>query len=188
MCYSLQPLVILWSLWTPNSRQQRENGKNKKIQLTTVCISLCSYLFPSRFTLPKLHISKKVQQTCKFFKTLNSLLCPHPPLPTTSLTVDDFANFFIYKTTTISSHLSASQTLELRPTTFAANNLSSSSFFICCSKVLCIEIRCSKQKTALTLMEELNWCQPQLQMFFSFYFAVFSNSFFFFWNFYAFIG
>ncbi len=50
------------------------------------------------------------------FRTFNSLLCPHPPPPTTSITADDFAIFFTDKTKTISSQFSPSLTQDLQPT------------------------------------------------------------------------
>ncbi|XDV17968.1 hypothetical protein PO909_023756 [Leuciscus waleckii] len=54
------------------------------------------------------------------FKTFNSFLCPPPP-PASSLTADDFANFFTNKTTAISSQFSAPHTQEPRPTPSTAN-------------------------------------------------------------------
>ncbi len=58
--------------------------------------------------------------TCKFFKTFNSLPCSPPPPPTTSLTANDFATFLANKTRSISSQFSAPQTQELKPTTSTA--------------------------------------------------------------------
>jgi len=60
------------------------------------------------------------------FKTFNSLLCPPPLPPTSSLTAYDFAYFFTNKTTTISSQFSNPHTQEPRPTTPTASNLLSS--------------------------------------------------------------
>jgi len=60
--------------------------------------------------------------THSLFKTFNSLLCPPPPPPTSSLTADDFANFFTNKITTISSQFSASHTQEPRLPSPPANN------------------------------------------------------------------
>ncbi len=58
--------------------------------------------------------------TCKLFKTFNSLICPPPPPPTTSLTADDFATLFTNKTRSISSQFPAPQMQELKPTTSTA--------------------------------------------------------------------
>ncbi|XDV10891.1 hypothetical protein PO909_000002 [Leuciscus waleckii] len=60
--------------------------------------------------------------TRSLFKTFNSLLCPPPPQPTSSLTADDFANFLTNKRTTISSQFSAPHTQEPRLTPSTANN------------------------------------------------------------------
>ncbi len=54
------------------------------------------------------------------FRTFNSLLCPPSPPPTTSITADDFANFFTDKTRTISSQFSPPHTEDLQPTTSTA--------------------------------------------------------------------
>ncbi|KAI2656683.1 hypothetical protein H4Q32_020662 [Labeo rohita] len=59
--------------------------------------------------------------TRNLFKTFNSLLCPSPPPPTTSITADDFATFLTNKITTISSQLLAPHVQELIPTTSTAN-------------------------------------------------------------------
>ncbi|KAI2661089.1 putative RNA-directed DNA polymerase from transposon BS [Labeo rohita] len=59
--------------------------------------------------------------TPNLFKTFNSLLCPPTPPPTTSITADDFATFFINKTTTISIQFSAPHVQELILTTSTAN-------------------------------------------------------------------
>lgn len=128
----------------------------------------------------KVHIAKTsyFQKRSTDMQTLQNIQFSPLPPSTTSYHLFNTWWFFLLISSYTKLQPSAviSQTLEVRPTTFTDNNLSSSSssLFICCSKVLCIEIRCSKQKTALTLMEEL-----RLQMFFSFYFAAFSNSFFF---------
>ncbi len=50
------------------------------------------------------------------FRTLNSLLCPPLPPPTTSITADDFATLFTDKTKTISSQFSPPLTQDLQPT------------------------------------------------------------------------
>ncbi len=50
------------------------------------------------------------------FRTFNSLLCPHSPPPTTSITADDFATFFTNKTKTISSQFSPPLTQDPQPT------------------------------------------------------------------------
>ncbi len=50
------------------------------------------------------------------FRTFNSLLCPPSPPPTTSITADDFATFFTYKTRTISSQFSPPLTQDPQPT------------------------------------------------------------------------
>ncbi|KAG1929291.1 hypothetical protein F2P79_023064 [Pimephales promelas] len=63
---------------------------------------------------------KSTSNTRSLFKTFNALLCPPPP--TSSLTADDFANFFTNKTTTISSQFSASRTQEPRQPSPPANN------------------------------------------------------------------
>ncbi len=54
------------------------------------------------------------------FITFNYLLCPPSPPPTTSITADDFANFFRDKTRTISSQFSPAHTQDLQPTTSTA--------------------------------------------------------------------
>ncbi len=54
-----------------------------------------------------------LQECCP---TLNSLLCPPSPPPTTSITADDFATFFTNKTKTISSQCSPPLTQDLQPT------------------------------------------------------------------------
>ncbi len=56
----------------------------------------------------------------KLFRTFNSLLCPPSPPPTTSITADDFANFFRDKTRTISSQFSPAHTQDLQPNTSTA--------------------------------------------------------------------
>ncbi len=50
------------------------------------------------------------------FRTLNYLLCPPSPPPTTSITANDFAIFFTDKTKQISSQFSPSLTQDLQPT------------------------------------------------------------------------
>lgn len=78
----------------PNLGLQREDGANRKIQLISVCISLCSPLF---LTLPKPHYPQLDQQTSdtrKLYKTFSSLICPPLPPSTTSLTADHFPNYF----------------------------------------------------------------------------------------------
>ncbi len=50
------------------------------------------------------------------FRTFNSLLCPLPPPPTTSITADDFATFFTNKTKTVSSQFSPPLTQDPQPT------------------------------------------------------------------------
>ncbi len=102
----------------PDSERQRENGKNQMIRRTWVCINRCFHLSPQKITLLNRHISitrSTVLQIC-LFRTINSLLCPPLPPPTTSITADDFATFFTEKTKTISSQFSPSLTQDLQPT------------------------------------------------------------------------
>ncbi len=46
------------------------------------------------------------------FKTFSSLLCPPPPHPSSTLTADDFATFFINKITNLTAQFSIPQTVK----------------------------------------------------------------------------
>lgn len=59
--------------------------------------------------------------TCKLFKTFNSLLCPLRHFPPISLLADNFASFFTYRTTT--SQFLVPYTEEFRPTTCTTDNI-----------------------------------------------------------------
>jgi len=127
MCYSFKSCGDpMFSVSTgPSSKQLKENGSNQKIQLTSVSINLCC-----RFTLQKSHIftrSTALLTHAHFSKHLILSSTPlHNLLLTISLTADDFAYYFTYKTTTISSQFSASHIQELKPATLTDKNLLSS--------------------------------------------------------------
>ncbi len=93
----------------PDLERQRENDANQTIRRTRVGISHCFHLSLLKFTLPNPHpphIHNKINSApdiSNLFRTFNSLLCPPPSPPTTSITADDFATFFTGKSRTISS-------------------------------------------------------------------------------------
>ncbi len=68
--------------------------------------SLLSSFSAKVHTAKSSHIHNKINSApdiSNLFRTFNSLLCPPPSPPTTSITADDFATFFTGKSRTISS-------------------------------------------------------------------------------------
>lgn len=92
----------------PDLGLQRGSGADRKILLTSVSMSL--FLPPSSqmslLLRPYTIILKSTAHlTLALFKTFSTLLCP-PASPSSDLTADDFASFFVKKMNTISSQFS----------------------------------------------------------------------------------
>ncbi len=85
--------------------------------------SLLSSFSTEVHTAKSSHFHNKINSApdmSNLFRTFNSLLCPLPPPPTTSITADDFATFFTDKTRTISNQFSTPHTQDIQPTTSTA--------------------------------------------------------------------
>ncbi len=102
---------------------ERKLHKSKDPSDLSIYQSLLSSFSAEVHTAKASYFHNKINSTSdtrNLFKTLNSLLCPPLPPPTTSLTADDFATFFTNKTRSISSQVSAPHMQELKPTTSTA--------------------------------------------------------------------